>query len=248
MFPLFDDNSKLKSFFTPVNTLLIIVNVIIFIFYQHMGDNVAFNQSYSMIPAEIVNGKDIILPEIIGKSPQPVYFTILSSMFMHGDWLHLLGNMWFLFLLGNNVEDSMGSVRYLLFYLFCGVFASLFFILLIYGFDNNPIIYSLGASGAISGVTGAYLLLFPRNQIQFGWIIWRIPLRFPVDAYVWGLMWLFSQIIGSLLMLSTRSYNSGIAYGAHLGGFIFGCFIIWIFYRKKRNLLEVFPNGKQQTI
>src|SRR5437763_16394770 len=175
--------------------MLSALNLLVFVFLQGMGTNGRVTVAWATVPEEIVTGRDIttrprvlVEPEtrrrveVPGLQPTPgsVYLTLLTSMFMHGGWAHILGNMLFLWIFGDNIEDRLGHLRYLAFYLVCGVLASLAHVFTTVAFGSNPLVPSLGASGAISGVLGGYILLFPRRQVHV------IMLRFltTVPAYV----------------------------------------------------------------
>ncbi|MEX2174734.1 MAG: rhomboid family intramembrane serine protease [Pirellulaceae bacterium] len=229
--PLGDDNRDRRSF--PVVTLVLIaINVLVFVVAQGMGANDAFTMAFSTVPREIVTGKDIVTQDRVvevttvegpqrvrrpGHKPTPgsVYFTLLTSMFMHGGIAHLLGNMWFLWIFGDNIEDDVGKVRYVAFYLLCGLLASLTHVVLNASGDSSTI-PSLGASGAISGVMGAYLLLHPHRRVTV--LLLRIITQVP--GWVAVGLWFLFQIISSLGILG--GMNAGVAYGAHIGGFVAG--------------------------
>jgi membrane associated rhomboid family serine protease len=149
-------------------------------------------------------------------------------MFMHGGWAHLGGNMLFLWIFGDNIEDRLGHVRYLVFYLLCGVLASLAHVFTTYAFATNQaslLVPSLGASGAISGVLGGYLLLHPSRPV--GAILFNVITRVP--AWVAIGMWFVFQLISGLGMLGGGSQTGGVAYAAHIGGFIAGVVLIKFF-------------------
>ncbi len=225
MFPISDDNSDRHS--TPlVNYVLIAVNIFVFVFLQGMGHNYFFTYAFSTVPAEIFSGTDIVSPEGLQETPVHVYFTLLSSMFMHGGWGHLLGNMLFLWIFGDNIENRLGHSRYLIFYLLTGIIASLSHVFFTYAVGANPMIPSLGASGAISGVMGAYLILFPKRKVNI------LLLRFivAVPALVALGFWIALQIISSAASLGGKS-EGGVAYAAHIGGFIAGMLLVKLFDR-----------------
>ncbi|HEY7182592.1 MAG TPA: rhomboid family intramembrane serine protease [Blastocatellia bacterium] len=226
-FPIGDDNVERRL--TPiVNYSLIAINVLVFL-YQLA--NPEFTQGYSMVPAEIIQGHDIVGPVqgikglYLAPGPSPIYLTMLSSMFMHGGWLHLGGNMLYLWIFGDNVEDRMGHLKYLIFYLLCGFLASGTHIF----FSPNSRIPSLGASGAIAGVLGSYLVMFPRNRIRvllpLG-IIWttaRIPALIVIG--LWGLL----QFISGFGSVARGGESGGVAFMAHVGGFIAGILLVFLF-------------------
>jgi membrane associated rhomboid family serine protease len=147
---------------------------------------------------------------------------VITSMFLHGGWLHLLGNLWFLWVFGNNVEDSMGHARFVVFYLLCGVAAAAVQVAV----NPGSVVPMVGASGAISGVMGAYIMLYPRVRVHmFTWII--IPFRFVMPAWLMLGYWFLLQVIGGLPTLQAES--GGVAFWAHVGGFVAGMLLIWLF-------------------
>ena len=224
-FPIGDDNTERRL--TPlVNYALIGINVLVFL-YQLA--NPEFTLGYSVVPAEITQGRDIVGAVqgvkglYLAPSPSPIYLTMLSSMFMHGGWLHLGGNMLYLWIFGDNVEDRMGHLKYLIFYLLCGFLASATHIF----FSPNSMIPSLGASGAIAGVLGSYLVMFPRNRIRvllplgIVWTTAQIPALVVIG--LWGLLQFISGF-GSI-----GGVGGGVAYMAHVGGFIAGVLLVFLF-------------------
>lgn len=238
MFPIGDDNSD--RHLTPVvNYVLIALNVFVFIFLQGMGGNHGFTYSFSTVPAEILSGQDIVTQgEIIrdpqsgqsfqmpglGVTPIPVWLTMITSMFMHGGWGHLLGNMLFLWIYGDNIENRLGHRRYLIFYLLCGILASLSHVFATSIMTpQNLNIPSLGASGAISGVMGSYLLLFPQRKIQ----VLMLRTIVSVPAMVALGLWIVMQIISGVG--SAGQGGGGVAYAAHIGGFLFGMLLVKLF-------------------
>ncbi len=232
--PLYDDNTDRRRL-PLVNYALIAANVFVFAVLQEFGaENNWFTMAFSTYPEEIVTGKDV--EEVIAiedpatgrdlgqvrneKNPISVYLTLLTSMFMHGGLAHLLGNMLFLWIFGDNVEDYLGSVRYLIFYLLCGVLASLAHIAATYAFHQDPRIPSLGASGAISGVLGAYLLLYPHKRVVV--LLFRFLTEVP--AFIAIGLWFLFQLISGLGALGHSL--GGVAYGAHIGGFVAGMALV----------------------
>jgi len=220
MLPIGDDNSD-RRFAPLVNYVLIAINVLVFVFLQGMGGNEKFTYAFSTVPAEILTGKDLTGGHL-EPTPVPVYFTLITSMFMHGGWAHLLGNMLFLWVFGDNIENRIGHLRYLIFYLVCGIIASLSHVFLA-GADS--LIPSLGASGAISGVLGGYMLLFPSRRVRviMGRGITEVP------AFVALGIWIVFQIISQMGVLGGEQGGGGVAYAAHIGGFAAGLLLIKLF-------------------
>ena len=220
MLPIGDDDSD-RRFAPLVNYALIAINVLVFVFLQGMGGNEKFTYAFSTVPAEILTGKDIAAG-VLERTPIPVYFTLVTSMFMHGGWAHLLGNMLFLWVFGDNIENRIGHIRYLIFYLVCGIIASLSHVFVS---GSDSLIPSLGASGAISGVLGGYLLLFPSRRVRviMGRGITTVP------AFVALGIWIVFQVISQLGMLGGDQGGGGVAYAAHIGGFIAGLALIKLF-------------------
>ncbi len=238
IFPLYDDNTGRRT--TPVVTYLFIaINILVFIFLQGGGSNEKFTYAYSTVPYEIVNNEDVtrrvtIVDPLTDKpigviQHQPiagsVYLTLLTSMFMHGGWMHLLGNMLFLFIFGDNVEDDLGKVRYFIFYLVCGFIASMAHVLTNTS-GVSALIPSLGASGAISGVLGAYLVMHPRRRVT----VLMLRMLTQVPGWVAVGLWFVFQLINGLGFLGGGSQEGGgVAYAAHVGGFIAGLVLVKLF-------------------
>ncbi|HUP01449.1 MAG TPA: rhomboid family intramembrane serine protease [Gemmatimonadota bacterium] len=213
--PLGDDDSQLRI--TPfVTFLLIAINVIVFLIQLTQGDIEGFFRTWAVIPAEY--GQQADLPPT---HPGPFWTTLFSSMFMHGGWMHVFGNLLFLWIFGDNVEEAMGHVKYLVFYLLCGVVAAVAQILI----DIDSTIPSLGASGAISGVLGAYLVLYPSQRVRV--LLLRSIVWMP--AFVVIGMWIVFQFINGLGQLAQTEQTGGVAYAAHIGGFVAGLVLVWVF-------------------
>jgi len=243
MIPIADDNSD-RKIFPIVNYLLIALNILVFIMYQKLGTDLHFTFSYATVPAEIISGHDIVTNSItvldplsgrhvvipgLGITPIPVYLTLVTSMFMHGGFAHLAGNMLYLLIFGDNLEDKMGHVPYLIFYLLCGIIASLSHVGTDYLFGENHLIPSLGASGAISGVMGGYLLLFPTRNVRV--LVFFFLVRLP--AFIVLGLWILLQVANGTGYLGGTE-ASGIAYAAHIGGFIAGLWLVRKFIKKDR--------------
>lgn len=241
--PIGDDNAGRTT--TPlVNYVLIAVNVLIFVFFQGLGaeDN-KFTYAWATVPQEIVTGRDIVTPDrvvtveptnqrmrIPGLQPTPgsVYLTLLVSMFMHGGLMHLFGNMLFLWIFGDNLEDRLGHARYLVFYLLTGALASLAHVFSTVAFSeggSGMLVPSLGASGAISGVLGGYVLLFPHNRVR----VFLFRFLTEVPAYVALGLWFLFQFVSGLGILGGGAQEGGVAYAAHIGGFVAGLALVKLF-------------------
>jgi membrane associated rhomboid family serine protease len=219
VFPIGDDNSG--RHLSPLVTIaLIAANVVVFFIQQMQPDLEVVFQRWSVVPREYSLGTDLP-PEI----PLPFWSTVFTSMFMHGDILHLGGNMLYLWIFGDNVEDAMGRVRYLLFYLACGVGAAAAMILT----APQSQIPGLGASGAISGVLAAYLVLYPRRRVRV--FLLRSIVYMPALVVI-GL-WILFQIVSGFGQLAAPEETGGVAYTAHIGGFAAGFLLVW-FFRQRR--------------
>ncbi len=236
VFPLYDDNTGRAR--TPyVTYALIALNVLVFVFLQGLGANERFTYSFSTVPQEIRTGEDVAgrVPVEIGgeegsiplqPTPGSVYFTLLVSMFMHGSLMHLLGNMLFLWIFGDNVEDDLSHGRYTAFYLLTGVIASLSHVVSTFVLGDNPFIPSLGASGAISGVMGGYLVLHPHRRVRV--IMFRTLTDVP--GYVAVGLWFVFQLISAFGVIGQGPQSGGgVAFMAHIGGFIAGVVLVKLF-------------------
>jgi membrane associated rhomboid family serine protease len=235
MFPYRDDNPTLA---TPVITVFLIgANVAVWILIQGMGSDPRLAQSVcelGLIPAEylgrVLPGTTVPLSPhascVLGVERH--WYTPLTSMFLHGGWFHLIGNMWFLWLFGNNVEDSMGRARYFLFYLLCGVAAAATQTAV----NPSSIVPMVGASGAISGVMGAYVVLYPRVRVHMLVILFVFITRIAVPAYLMLGYWFLLQLFGG----SMAQGEGGVAFWAHVGGFVAGAVLISLF--KDRELVR----------
>ena len=229
MFPIGDDNSD-RTITPVVNYVFIGLNIIVFVFLQGLGSNDAFSYAFALVPREVTSGIDLSGVQVIRDSmgntgrielystPLPVYFNFLSSMFMHGSIAHIFGNMLFLWIFGDNLENLLGHVRYAFFYIACGFAAAIAQVLM----DTGSIIPMLGASGAISGVLGGYVLLFPQRQVRA--IIFNFLTTVP--AYVAIGIWIVYQLV---LGYMTPAGTGGVAYAAHIGGFVAGVALIKLF-------------------
>ncbi len=230
MIPIGDNDSDRTR--TPfVNYLLIAINVIVFVFFQSMGTNDAFLMSFATVPHEILTGEDVLINGL-GATPGPVYITLLTSMFMHGSLAHIGGNLLYLWVFGDNLENRMGHLKYLIFYLLTGLIASLSHVFASQFFGKDLLIPSLGASGAISGVLGGYLILFPKNQVR----VFVIGTILHVPAFITLGLWIGLQLLSGWGSIGAE--GGGVAYAAHIGGFIAGMILVKFFASKVETIEE----------
>jgi len=236
VFPIGDDNTGRIR--TPYVTLaLIALNVLVFVFLQGLGTNERFTYAFSTVPFEIRTGEDVARDVAVEfgderatiplqPTPGTVYVTLLTSMFMHGSLMHLLGNMLFLWIFGDNVEDDLSHGRYFAFYLVTGLFASLSHVVSTFVLGDNPFIPSLGASGAISGVMGGYLVLHPHRRVR----VFMFRMLTTVPGYVAVGLWFVFQLISALGVIGQGpEAGGGVAFMAHIGGFVAGVVLVKLF-------------------
>ncbi len=226
MIPISDNNTdRIRTPF--VNYILIILNILVFVYYQQFGTNHAFLMSFSTIPEEILTGTDVVFEGRMGITPIPVHLTIITAMFMHGSLAHLGGNMLYLWVFGDNLENRMGHLKYLGFYLLTGLIATLCHVFASQILGKDLFIPSLGASGAISGVLGGYLLLFPKNEVR----VFVIALFIKVPAFITLGLWIGLQLMSGWGSIGVDG-SGGIAYAAHIGGFFAGLLLVKFFVGK----------------
>jgi membrane associated rhomboid family serine protease len=233
--PYHDENATLR---TPIVTvILIIMNVAAWILIQGAGSTVPLAASVcnlGLIPGELTGlapaGAKFAMGEglVCVTDPGRGLGNFFTSMVLHGSWMHLIGNMWFLWLFGNNIEDSMTRPRFIFFYLISGLAAALLQVMV----DPGSIIPMVGASGAISGVMGAYLVLYPRVRV-----FTLVPLGFFITSIAlpaWAMLvyWAVLQLAGGFTTIGAE--GGGVAFWAHLGGFIAGVILVKIFARRDR--------------
>jgi membrane associated rhomboid family serine protease len=223
MFPLRDDNPTTKA---PIVTIgLIVVNVLVFLYQVSLGPRGGqlFVYQYGAIPAVVVGTES--LPARIGAVPP--LLSLFTNMFLHGGWMHLIGNMWYLWIFGDNIEEAMGRVRYIIFYLVTGFLASISHVLS----NIGSTIPSIGASGAISGVLGAYLLLYPRARVlTLIFLGWFIRLIYIPAGFVLGFWFVLQLLSGGM---SAGQDVGGVAFWAHIGGFVAGMLLVGLFKRRE---------------
>ncbi|MGE5144253.1 MAG: rhomboid family intramembrane serine protease [Acidobacteriota bacterium] len=246
MIPYRDEN---PTTLPPIVTVgIIALNVIAWLFIEGAGAGRAVDAAvcnYGLIPGEILqrvppgSGVEMAPGVVCAVDPSPQYWTVLTSMFMHGGWMHLIGNMVFFWVFGNNIEDAMGHVRFALFYVMCGVAAAATQVLV----TPSSTVPMVGASGAISGILGAYLLLYPRVRVHAVVFLGFYVTSIAIPAFVMLGYWIVLQLLSSLSSLGARQ-TGGTAFFAHIGGFVAGLVLIRLFAR--REYLErrvVLPGG-----
>jgi membrane associated rhomboid family serine protease len=225
--PLHDTNPLKRIRFQYVTLALIIINVAVFVIFE-TGWIVPLDEentaAFAVIPAKLMTGGPDSGTVFASGAFVPERFTLVSYMFLHGSWIHLIGNMLFLWVFGDNVEDAMGHARFIMFYLMCGVFAAVVHTLMLPESDL-PLI---GASGAVAGVIAAYLILHPKVKV---WVLalWRIPIRLTA---AWALgIWIAAQFANLLI-----EGEENVAWWAHLGGLVAGAVLI-LFMRRRGVIL-----------
>jgi membrane associated rhomboid family serine protease len=226
----YSDPSEPNRVFPIVNILLIVVNFLVFFYELSLGTGTLaqnkFFLDYSLVPCEYTNH---CAP--FPGTPHPFWLTAFTSMFMHAGWLHIGFNMLFLWVFGDNIENSMGHFRYLIFYLLCGLAANALEIATA-ATSHTP---GLGASGAIAGVLGAYLMLYPTSRVAtlIPIAIIFIPVRLP--AWLLIGFWFITQLLDGVATLSQKAaQQGGVAYWAHVGGFVAGIILVWVFRHPQR--------------
>jgi membrane associated rhomboid family serine protease len=213
MIPIGDDESQ-GGPFPFINVLLIVINVLVFLFEASLNENAlqGFINQWGVIPVQILAGQRLE--------------TLFTAMFMHGGWLHLIGNMVFLWVFGDNVEDTLGHIPYLLFYLAGGLAASAAHIML----NPDSAIPSLGASGAIAAVLGAFIVIYPRARIKALIFLGIFVTMTRVSALIFLGIWFATQLLSGFASLDVNTaQTSGVAFWAHIGGFVFGVLIGFFF-------------------
>jgi membrane associated rhomboid family serine protease len=232
LFPISDDNPRGNL---PIATFVLIgLNALVWVAIQGLGNTRALAQSmclYALVPGELLGyvepGTQIQVAQNLACQfdGEPNMASLFSSMFMHGSWFHIIGNMWFLWVFGDNVEDEMGPVRFVIFYVVCGLAAAFAQIVT----DPDSLIPMVGASGAIGGVMGAYALLFPKVRVNLLIILGFYVTTVAVPAIFMLGYWFLLQLLGGLPALGSE--QGGVAFWAHIGGFLAGVVLVWVFRR-----------------
>jgi len=238
MFPIRDENPQINVPY--VTYAFIALNALAWLGLQGMGAEPALSHSicqFGLIPADLTSQEFVSSRPLCVMDGNPDWYSLVSSVFMHGSWMHLIGNMWFLWIFGNNVEDSMGSVRFAIFYLLCGIAASVAQLFS----DTGSVVPMVGASGAIGGVMGAYIVLYPRVHVHM-FFLFR---TFAIPAIVMIGYWIVMQLMGGFSSIGAT--GGGVAFWAHAGGFLAGMLLILVF--KDEALLARHPfRGWKQTV
>ena len=243
MFPIRDENPQLRIAW--VTYVIIGINVAVWVLLQGLGSESTLMRSicqYGLIPGDVLGNVDF--GQVSERSICPVdgdgsWGTVLSSMFMHGSWMHIIGNMWFLWIFGDNVEDAMGRVRFAIFYLLCGLGAAAAQMMA----DTSSLIPMVGASGAIGGVMGAYIILYPRVHVHMLVVFGFYVTTFAVPAVLMLGYWMLLQVIGGFSSMGAT--GGGVAFWAHIGGFVAGAILV-MFFRNSKLLVAHPYHGWQQ--
>jgi membrane associated rhomboid family serine protease len=249
----FKDYAGPRRRFPLITWGLIIANIIVFIYELKLGSALqSFVFAYGVVPIALVHGVPQtslqgIPPNMPFQTPNPVYLTLITSQFIHSGFLHIGGNMLFLYIFGDNVEDRMGHLPFLIFYLFCGIVAGLTQVYV----APNSAIPSIGASGAIAGVLGSYLVLFPWARVRTVIFIVIFFTIVTIPAIILIGIWFALQFFDGVTSLAQAQQNmGGVAYFAHVGGFISGLIITLLFFPRLRPRNQIsypsFPRRRQQ--
>ncbi len=209
--------------FPSITIILILVNIIVFLYEVSIGNQINnLLQTAAVIPARYFSQQTV---------PSIYFYPLFSSMFLHGSWMHLISNIWFLWIFGGGIEDRMGHINFLIFYLLCGIIANIVHIFI----NSNSLIPVIGASGAIAGVLGAYMFLFPSSRV-----ITLVPIFFflsivRIPAFFFLGYWFFLQFLNGLATIGQTRHIGGIAWWVHIGGFISGIVLLLAFVKRKNS-------------
>ncbi len=223
MIPLRD--STRSETFPYVTVALIVINSMVWLYEVSLGPYAEqFVNEYGLIPLRFVT-----YSQHPGGFVANALVPLFSSIFMHAGWMHIIGNMWFLWIFGDNIEDRLGHLGYVIFYLVCGMSASLIHVL----FHPTSTLPMIGASGAISAVLGAYLISFPHARV-FTLLIIFVLIRFvEIPAFVFLIIWFLFQFVAGTAGAGAQQEIGGVAYWAHMGGFVVGIALVWLFPKRK---------------
>jgi len=234
MIPLKDTIPRIG--FPFITWLLITINGIIFVFEISIPKDLLLKVFYAfgLVPAKYTYPKWALIHGLQFDD----YLSFFTNMFLHGGWLHIIGNMWFLYLFGSRVEEHMGHGRFLIFYLLAGIAASAAY----FALDIHSTIPEFGASGAIAGVMGAYMVMFPKAKILTLLLILFLPFFIQVSAFVYVGYWFLLQLLSGTLSFTSHSTQGGVAWWAHVGGFAAGILLLPFFRRKERSYRKFYPD------
>ncbi len=230
MFPIRDTIPSRT--FPYVTIALIFINSLIFLYEVSLGPYLdTFIRTYGLIPQQFYASAQQGAGGVLGR-----YLPLFTSMFLHGGWFHIIGNMWYLWIFGDNVEDRLGHGRFFLFYILCGLAAGFTHL----WFNPSSTVPTVGASGAIAGVMGAYFLLFPTSRIiTLVFIIFFIEI-IEIPAFFYLGIWFLMQFINGAATLSLTHQGGGVAWWAHFGGFVAGAILVPFLKKPKRKLSRVY--------
>ncbi len=230
--------------FPVVTWLLVAINVLVFVLIELPLSQAGLNRliaTYGVTPnlcaAPVLKGLSLARLPGLGVLFNGCALPLITSMFLHGGWLHIIGNMWVLIIFGDNVEDRMGSIRYLIFYLVCGVVSGITQAFI----APNSQVPAIGASGAIAGVLAAYLVFFPRARVVTLVPIFILPWFINIPALVFIVIWFLLQFFSGVASLGAAAAG-GVAYWAHVGGFLCGLVLVWFFSGRSRNRPQTYPD------
>jgi len=230
--------------FPLITWLLVILNVLVFVFIELPLSQSGLERlvaTYGVTPnqcaAPILKGLSLAVIPGIGVLVQGCAVPLITSMFLHGGWLHIIGNMWVLIIFGDNVEDRMGSMRYLVFYLTCGVVSGLTQAFI----APNSAVPAIGASGAIAGVLAAYMILFPRARVVTFIPLFILPWFVNIPSLIFIAIWFLLQFFSGVAALG-GGVSGGVAYWAHVGGFVCGLLLVWLFAGGPRQRPKSYPD------
>jgi membrane associated rhomboid family serine protease len=234
MFPI-RDNITHKTF-PSVAWGLIVLNGIIFLFEISVPEDTlqTILYTFGLVPAKYSNPQWAVAHGL----PFDYYLSFLTNMFLHGGWVHIIGNMWFLYLFGSGVEDSLGHWRFLMLYLLSGIAANVVFFI----FSKDKTVPEMGASGAIAGIMGAYFVMFPRARILTLILLVFYPIFVEIPAFFYIGYWFILQLFQGTLALSSQAAEGGVAWWGHVGGFIAGVVLLPIFRPKKISQRRLYPS------
>lgn len=229
MIPIRDANPSQSFPFMTI--ILIVINAFIFLFELSLGENLElFFKYFALIPARYFHPGEIGNFNYFERC-----YPFITSQFLHGGWMHLIGNMWFLWIFGDNIEDRLGHVKFILFYLLCGVAAGLTHVY------TNPasLVPTVGASGAVAGVMGAYTILYPRARVLTMFFFFFFIRFVQLPAFIFLGVWFFIQFLSGAATMAAGGAHAGVAWWAHIGGFVVGIVFVILLPKRKRYSIDI---------